>query len=73
MPPILPPPPRPEVNDAQLKPLARALADYYGLRRTCVDCLHFNSASEECDLYHQRPPARIIARGCDSFEDDIPF
>lgn len=41
----------------------------------CVNCLHFNIDSELCKIAKARPPAKIIAFGCDSFEDidKIPF
>lgn len=43
-------------------------------RRTCVNCMHFDEQREVCKLAGARPPARVIAFGCDSFEEDnIPF
>lgn len=42
--------------------------------RTCINCLHFDEPNEACRQYdNQRPPARIIALGCDGHEDEIPF
>lgn len=42
--------------------------------RTCINCLHFDEPNEICKKYdNQRPPARIIALGCDGHEDEIPF
>lgn len=42
--------------------------------RTCINCLHFDEPAEVCRRYdNQRPPARIIATGCDGHEDEIPF
>lgn len=42
--------------------------------RTCLTCDHFKEHSGEvCGLYHSRPPARIIAFGCPSYENEIPF
>lgn len=43
------------------------------VRRTCVECLHFDHQSEHCILAAQRPPARVIAYGCREYTDDIPF
>jgi hypothetical protein len=41
---------------------------------SCLNCAHFQENSETCTLYKQRPPARVIVFGCDSFQfDDIPF
>jgi hypothetical protein len=42
------------------------------LNTTCIKCGHFNEKDEMCNLYKQRPPARVIAFGCPSF-DFIPF
>lgn len=44
-----------------------------GLIHSCLTCEHFDEASETCHVYKQRPPARVIAYGCPSWIDDIPF
>lgn len=41
--------------------------------RTCIVCDHFDLPKELCNLNRQRPPARIIAFGCECFENEIPF
>ena len=42
--------------------------------RTCLNCRHFDEPNEACMKYdNQRPPARIIALGCDGHEDTVPF
>lgn len=41
--------------------------------RTCVNCSHFDETNEMCRLVRKRPPARVIAFGCEKFEDSIPF
>lgn len=42
--------------------------------RTCVNCQHFLEKSEQCMLAgYQRPPARVIAFGCEKFEEELPF
>ena len=42
--------------------------------RTCVNCEHF-SGDEECKLASPpvRPPAKIIAFGCDGYKEGVPF
>jgi len=42
------------------------------LRKTCLTCHLFNEANEICTKFNQRPPARVIANGCQHW-DDIPF
>lgn len=48
--------------------------------KTCVHCTKFNEKTELCSEPRNlptpqplRPPARIIAFGCDYFEDKVPF
>lgn len=44
--------------------------------KSCIYCEHFDEPNEACrKSNNQRPPARIIATGCEAFEnnDDIPF
>jgi hypothetical protein len=41
--------------------------------RTCVTCEHFDDKAELCKLNGLRPPAFVIAFGCECFEDRIPF
>lgn len=46
-----------------------------GIMRTCISCDHFLEQTEHCTKYNARPPARVIAFACPSYEDDndIPF
>lgn len=43
--------------------------------QTCIICRNFNENKEECKLFNAKPPARVIAFGCDKFDDleEIPF
>lgn len=45
--------------------------------KTCLTCSHFNQETEICDLANSRPPAKVIANACPSYNDmddpDIPF
>jgi len=43
------------------------------LYRSCPTCQHFEESSEICDLAGGRPPARIIAMGCDKYLEEPPF
>ena len=42
---------------------------------SCINCINFKEQQELCGLVNQRPPAKVIALGCDSWEDkdEIPF
>lgn len=47
-----------------------------GMTPSCLSCEHFKESTEECNAANgQRPPARIIAFGCNVYRDrdDIPF
>lgn len=42
--------------------------------RTCLNCDRFNIENEVCNLYIQRPPAKIIAKACERWESiELPF
>ena len=46
--------------------------------RCCPNCQHWIDGPkaapiEVCELVEQRPPARIIAFGCEKYKDNIPF
>lgn len=44
------------------------------LQRSCLDCAHFDEPSERCKVADARPPARVIAFGCERFVlNDIPW
>lgn len=46
--------------------------DFY---QSCLSCLRFDEKTEKCELNDQRPPAIIIANGCECYEDsgEVPF
>lgn len=46
--------------------------------RCCPNCLFWINGPETapieiCELAERRPPARVIAFGCERYEDKIPF
>lgn len=42
--------------------------------KACPNCEHWNGAFEKCRLNNLRPPATIIAFGCEMFvNNDLPF
>lgn len=70
--------PNQQTLDAQLDTVLHHLPAIIGAkiamaRRSCLTCMNFDEKKEQCTTYKQRPPARVIAFGCDSFEEDIPF
>lgn len=52
------------------------LSDKDTFTQSCITCVHFAEATEQCAKYQARPPARTIAFGCDAYDDiddEIPF
>ena len=43
------------------------------LYKNCVTCEHFDKRSETCNLNRMRPPAEVIAYGCECYSEEIPF
>ena len=45
------------------------------LYRSCLTCTVWQSKEEMCGKWKQRPPAEVIANGCDDYfdQDDTPF
>ena len=43
--------------------------------QNCLSCVNFNETKELCKKWNAKPPARVIAFGCDQYEDvdEIPF
>jgi len=55
----------------ELKEIVEKIKPIY---KSCLNCEHFSEATEICKKYKQRPPARVIAYACPSYEDlEIPF
>lgn len=46
-----------------------------GLIHSCLTCAHFEEGTETCNVVTPplRPPARVIAYGCPSWMDPVPF
>lgn len=56
----------------------RFLAGYIAsadVMRSCLNCEWFDEPNEMCKVFKQRPPARVIVEGCNSYSDkeDLPF
>jgi hypothetical protein len=50
--------------------MAKCLVDYVlNTAKTCVLCKHFDEPTEICKLNGKRPPAKIIAYGCECFDE----
>jgi hypothetical protein len=40
---------------------------------TCLNCNDFAEGTEVCLRHHVRPPAAVIASGCEDWLPDVPF
>lgn len=63
-----------ELRESVREEVAEAVADALdecGYLHTCMNCKHFDEPKELCTFFkpHSRPPARVIAFGCDAFKD----
>lgn len=59
---------------SQMQTQVRRMIDDSNLLRSCINCHHWNHTTEICTMYgNARPPAKIIARGCDGHSKAIPF
>lgn len=41
--------------------------------QTCITCEHFDEPREICNLAAKRPPAKVIAYGCNAWKERTPF
>lgn len=69
----------PQLSHGQQEAIATVLARTVdlvarsqGWRISCLTCCHFNEATETCLTYQVRPPARVLAFGCPSWQRE-PF
>ncbi len=65
-----------EIRSAAANAAVRVLEDAVNHPfKTCLRCDNFDEEKELCKLYNARPPARVIAFGCEKFDDEnwIPF
>jgi hypothetical protein len=39
----------------------------------CYDCIYINKETNYCRKWHTTPPLKVLCKGCEAFEEDIPF
>ena len=44
-----------------------------GWFRSCLNCQSFDESREWCKHWKAKPPAKVIAIGCEEHSDNIPF
>jgi hypothetical protein len=70
---------RPDLTALIQERVRHAVADVMATeinRVSCLSCVHFKEHEGElCNLYKQRPPAKVIAAGCESYMDNrgVPY
>lgn len=57
--------------EASSRAIRERLANVEVARVSCLTCVHWGQVTEICNLYKQRPPAKIIVAACDSYMDDL--
>lgn len=65
---------RPDARNILVNSIATSM-ERESFYQCCINCEHFKEKTEICLLANQRPPARIIAYGCENWMDldTIPF
>lgn len=60
---------------SELVRMIEELIERARLHRSCVSCQYFNEGKELCTLdgVDLRPPARVIATGCEKYIELPPF
>lgn len=55
--------------------LATVVEQQDGMQVSCLNCMHFAEPQEQCMKFGGRPPARVIAFGCNEHLDtgEIPW
>lgn len=62
-----------DIEGSLINLLRRILVNQYPYRN-CLNCIYFTESLEYCKHWKAKPPARVIAYGCQSHEDvNIPF
>lgn len=41
--------------------------------KNCLECDHFDEATQECRIARKVPPPKIAVKGCEMYEEKIPF
>lgn len=73
----------PRVSDESIRTIAAELSTrlmpsigshFRNSIKCCPNCEHFQADLEKCGLNSKRPPATVIAFGCECFvNNDMPF
>lgn len=46
---------------------------YKRYKSNCVNCLHFESDTQQCRLVGRMPPPKVVIVGCEYWDEEIPF
>lgn len=41
--------------------------------RNCLNCMHFDDATQMCRLANAIPPPKVAVNGCEMWDEEIPF
>lgn len=62
-------------HEGHIRRLVDSLVDKLyaeGIFRNCTECAYWKATQEICGKYNQRPPAKVIVKGCPDY-DELPF
>lgn len=63
------------IRQEGMKQIALMITEFLmdkGMFTTCLNCAYWIPNEESCQYYKQKPPAKVIAIGCET-HTDIPF
>lgn len=53
----------------RIRPLYTSLRRFFNEHRNCVACTNWHADRQRCQLANATPPAEVIVKGCEKFDE----